>query len=304
MTREELNQKKQQEIFSEEKHERRKKITLLIFKISFIIIILFVLFYLYTTFISSRIIVINEKRIINEKIPDSFNGLKIAHFSDLHFGTTFFIEELKDAVKKINVRKPDIVVFTGDLVDKNYELKTEEQEIIINQLKKIDASLGKYAIYGEEDNTIFETIMRQSDFEILDNSYDTIYNNSDEPLILIGLNSEDSKLNVNESFAYFNEPTNNKDVFSIALVHKPDIIDKILDDYSADLFLAGHSHNGYIVLPFVGGIYKNSDSVKYNGPFYEVNNSDIYISSGLGTNGPGFRLFCRPSINFFRLSNK
>ena len=38
--------------------------------------------------------------------------------------------------------------------------------------------------------------------------------------------------------------------------------------------------------------------------YYKVKDADLFISSGMGTNGPGFRLFCRPSINFLRLSNK
>ncbi|MBQ3511848.1 MAG: metallophosphoesterase [Bacilli bacterium] len=304
MTREELNQKKQQEIFFEQKHEKRKKLTLFIFKLSFAIIIGFIVFYLYTTFVSARIISVHEERIINKKIPDSFNGLKIVQFSDLHFGTTFFEKEVKDVVNKINLRKPDIVVFTGDLIDKDYSISTNDQEKLIKQLKKIDASLGKYAIYGEEDNNTFETIMRQSEFEILDNSYDVIYNNSDDPLLLVGLNTKDGQLNIDDGFAYFKEPTHNANAYTITLLHKPDITDQVLDNFSSDLFLSGHSHNGYIVVPFVGGIYKNSEAKKYNSPYYKLDDSELFISSGLGTNGPGFRLFCRPSINFFRLSNR
>lgn len=304
MTREELNQKKQQEIFFEQKHEKRKKITLFIFKLSFAIIIGFIMFYLYTTFVSTRIISVHEERIINKKIPDSFNGLKIVQFSDLHFGTTFFEKEVKDVVNKINLRKPDIVVFTGDLIDKDYSISTNDQEKLIKQLKKIDASLGKYAIYGEEDNNTFETIMRQSEFEILDNSYDVIYNNSDDPLLLVGLNTKDAQLNIDDGFAYFKEPTHNSNAYTITLLHKPDITDQVLNNFSSDLFLSGHSHNGYIVVPFVGGIYKNSEAKKYNSPYYKLDDSELFISSGLGTNGPGFRLFCRPSINFFRLSNR
>ena len=304
MTREELNQKKQQEIFSEQKHEKRKKITLFIFKLSFAIIIGFVLFYLYTTFVSTRIILVHETRVINKKLPDSFNGLKIVHFSDLHFGTTFFSGEVKDVINKINLRRPDIVVFTGDLIDKDYDISTGEQEKLIKQLKNINASLGKYAIYGEEDNNTFETIMRQSGFEILDNSYDIIYNNSDDPLLLVGLNTKDGELNIDDGFSYFKEPTHNANSYTITLLHKPDISDQVLDSFSSDLFLAGHSHNGYIVFPFVGGIYKNNGSKKYNSSYYKIEDSELFISSGLGTNGPGFRLFCRPSINFFRLSNK
>ena len=76
----------------------------------------------------------------------------------------------------VNERKPDIVVFTGDLIDKKYELSSEEQEKLIKELKGITATLGKYAILGDEDNEKISTIFNQSDFTILRNEYDLIYN--------------------------------------------------------------------------------------------------------------------------------
>ena len=51
---------------------------------------------------------------------------------------------------RINVSKlagkPDIVLFTGNLIDKNYKLKLKEQEKLINELSKIDPTIGKYAV--------------------------------------------------------------------------------------------------------------------------------------------------------------
>ena len=124
MTREELNQKKHQEIVNEQRHERRKKVTIIIFKLSFVLIVSFILFYLYTTYISSKLISVKEERIIDKNIPSNFSGLKVVHFSDLHFGTTVFYEETKRLVDEINYRKPDLIIFTGDLIDEKYELKT------------------------------------------------------------------------------------------------------------------------------------------------------------------------------------
>ena len=305
MTREELNQEKQKEIFNEEKHEKRKKITIFVFKLLCLIVIGFLSFYLYTTFVSTRILSVKEERIINEKVPENFNGLKVIQFSDLHYGTTVFLDELKNVVKEINERNPDLVVFTGDLIDTSYELTTDEQEKIIKQLKKIDASLGKYAVSGEEDGETFLTIMKQSDFEVLNNSYDFIYKDDETPILLIGLDSYlNNKSDISESFTYFTDPTHNTNIFSIVLAHEPDVIDSVLNNYSVDMFLAGHSHNGNIRVPFIGGIYIVEGAEKYSDAYYKVNDTELYISSGIGTNGPGFRLFCRPSINFFRISNK
>ena len=70
-----------------------------------------------------------------------------------------------------------------------------------------------------------------------------------------------------------------------------------------DLLLAGHSHNGDIKIPYIGPIIKKDGAKKYNDEYYKVNNTLLYISSGIGTKNNSVRLFCRPSINFFRLSN-
>lgn len=305
MTREELNQQKQEEILNEERREKRKKTTLFMLKAAGAIIVGFLIFYLYTTYVSSRIVSVKEKRIVNEKVPENFNGLKVIQFSDLHFGTTIFMNEVESLVKKINSRNPDIVVFSGDLIDISYDLQTTEQEELIKQLKKINAKLGKYAVGGDEDKESFLTIMNQSDFIVLDNNYELIYNNSSSPILLVGLGSLlNNNQDVKKAFSYYSIPTYNSNIFSITLAHEPDSIDYVLENYNTNLFLAGHSHNGTVRIPFIGGIYGVEGAKKYNNPYYKVNDTDLFISSGIGTNGPGFRLFCRPSVNFFRISNK
>lgn len=303
MTREELNQDKQQEIIDEENRQTRKKIVILSLKIIFIIIFLFISFYLYATYISTGSLVVKEKRITNSKIPDSFNGLKIIHFSDLHYGSTIFLEDVKDLVKTINNRKPDIVVFTGDLIDNNYDISTKEQEKLTKQLQEIDAVLGKYAVVGNEDGENFTTVLNQGDFTILNNDSELIYKDDNSPILLVGLSSYlKEQTDVEKAYSYFNDPTHNSEIYTISLVHEPDTVLDIVDKYPTDLFLAGHSHNGTIRIPYVGALKKVEGAKEYDQAFYKLNEGELYISSGIGTKEPGFRLFCRPSINFFRLS--
>ncbi len=305
MTREELNQKKQKELLAEEHRERRKKIVIATFKFSFIFILLFIGFYLYTTYISTTRLIVKEKRIINEKIPSNFDGLKLIHFSDLHYGSTVFNQEVDNLVKQINVRNPDLVVFTGDLIDDDYSLSSKQQEKLIKKLKSIHATLGKYAVIGEEDGENFTTILNQSEFTILNNDYDLIYNNEQNPILFVGLSSAlKEQQDIDQAFRYFKEPTHNANIFTITLLHEPDSVDSVLTTYPSDLFLAGHSHNGNIRIPFLGALSKVEGATTYDQEFYQLKNSQLYISSGIGTNGFGIRLFCRPSINFFRLSSK
>lgn len=259
---------------------------------------------MYTTYISSGLISVKEERIIDKSLPSNFSGVKVIQFSDLHYGTTIFYDDLEKLVKKINKRNPDLVIFTGDLVDSTYNINTEEQEKLISLLKKIRSTLGKYAIPGEEDSELFYTIMKQSEFNILENEYDFIYKNEMQPILLVGLGTSLTSTNISNAFEYFNDPTHNTNVYTIVAGHEPDSIDDVLVKYSANLYLAGHSHNGTVRLPIIGGLYKVEGAKKYVDEHYNVKNTDLYISSGIGTTNPGFRLFCRPSFNFFRISNR
>lgn len=304
-TRTERNEEKQKEIIQQEKRELHKKVIISSIKIICILIILSLVFLLYTTYISSKVVVVKEERITNEKIPESFNGIKIIQVTDIHYGSTTTIDDIKKLVTLINRRSPDLVVFTGDLVDKNYQLKSKEQEKLINQLKKITSTIGKYAVFGEEDGETFTTIMNQSEFIILDNQYELIYNNSNSPILLIGLNSSlNEKIDIDKGYEYFNEPTHNSNIYTITLLHEPDSVDEIKTSYHTDLFLAGHSHNGQIAIPYIGGILRKDGAREYVNEYYELNEGKLYISSGIGTTGNGLRLFCHPSINFFRLSSE
>ncbi|MDD5887895.1 MAG: metallophosphoesterase [bacterium] len=305
MTREELNQKKQKKILSEARHKKEKKIFLFLIKILIVLFILGGGFYLLNKYIFTSQIVVKEERISNKKIPSSFNGIKIIQFSDLHYGSTIFIDEVKELVKLINVRNPDLVVFTGDLIDKNYNLKADEQELLIKQLALINSSIGKYAIAGEEDADNFLTIFNQSGFTILSNDYDLIYAGSNDPILLVGVSSKLKQLDdIDKAFSYFKQEVYNANIYTIALVHEGDLIEEINKEYKADLFLAGHSHNNSILYPWGESPYKIEGALKYSEEYYDLGDSKVYVSSGVGTNGNKIRFLTLPSINFFRLSSK
>ena len=151
VTREEKNKEIQNEIEEEKSREKRKKIVKTFFKITIIIIVCFFSLYFYAKYEPTIGLIVKETRITNQKIPDSFNGSKIIQFTDIDYGNNIFQDELDNLVKVINERKPDIVIFTGNLIDNNYNLSTKEKEKIITSLKKINASTSKYAVYGKDD---------------------------------------------------------------------------------------------------------------------------------------------------------
>ena len=302
MTREELNDGIQKEIIKEQKKETIKKAIKTTIKSLLIGTILAIFFFTYTTYISTALIKVQEYRIINEKIPSEMKGLKIIHFSDLHLGSSFDIDDMKKVRKLSNERKPDLVLFTGDLIYK--DLEKEKQEDLIKELKMMKASIGKYAILGDEDNEKVATIFNQSEFTILRNEYDLIYKEKENPILLVGISSMlKNQQDLKKAYQYFELPTHNSNIYTISMFHEPDLTNDIINSNQTDLLLSGHSHNGQIRIPFLNkGIIHVEGAKKYNNPHYNIEDKELFISSGLGTK-TGFRLFCRPSINFYRLSN-
>ena len=102
--------------------------------------------------------------------------------------------------------------------------------------------------------------------------------------------------------AYFKD--NNDIPYKIILVHEPDITNQIVKDYSVNLILAGHSHNGQIRLSIIGPIYTPEYAKIYYDNYYDINGTSLYISSGIGVSTINYRLFNHPSINFYRINKE
>lgn len=270
--------------------------------ISSILIILFLSIILYSHYIGTKGLIVKEYKILNERIPDEFHGFKIVHFSDLHYTTTINKKELKNIVNKINQLKPDIVVFTGDFIEKNNENKINE---IITNLKNINATFKKYAISGNNDNEkVFNKIVTESGFINLNNTYDLIYNNSLEPLLIAGSSSNlNTNITISQKLKSTIDYINNHDIaYRIVLLHEPDFISEIEND-KFHLALAGHSLGGEIRLPYIGALIKQKGAQKYSDFEYKLENTELFINNGLGSKLK-LRLNNKPSINLYRLTNK
>lgn len=275
-------------------------------KIFIVLILIILVIILYSRFISTKGLTVKEYKITNELITDEFHGFKIAHISDIHYGRTVKEKELKQIVDKINLLKPDIVVLTGDLFDKDIELNEEIKKGLIETLKNIDVTISKFAIRGNHDNYFLEwdKTIADSGFIDLNDKYETIYKDGYTPIILAGLSSNDIPINERyQSIELVVNSEENKDLYKILLIHEPDSINDINYSYF-NTILAGHSHNGQVRLPFIGGVILPEGAKKYYDNYYKLNNTNLYISSGIGTSTINFRLFNRPSINFYRLTNK
>ena len=267
--------------------------------------------FLYALFIGSKGLKVKEYKIEIDNLPEEYHGLKIAHISDIHYDESISKKELKKVKDTVNALKPDIIVFTGDIA--TYNLTNEEIEEVSKIMSEMEASIGKYAIKGNHDYDFekWELLFENCGFTNLNDTYEVIYQDENTPIVISGIstnlygtkNIKDKIEPIYEYLNSFSEGDLNMPAYSILLLHEPDFIEEI--DYNKfDMVLSGHSHNGQVRLPLIGALYTPIGSKKYYDEYYKVDNTDLYISSGIGTTYLNVRLFNKPSFNFYRLTTK
>lgn len=269
-------------------------------KMILVIIVIIIGTLLWARFISTSGLKVKEYAITTDNMPNNFDGLKIVHFSDLHYGSTVFISELKEIVKRINDQKPDIIVFTGDLVENGVQLSESEINSVITELKKLDPKIETFAVKGNHDydHDYWDLIVPELDWHVLNNTYEYFYYNGSTPILFVGLDDYlEGNPDYDNAFSYLNETT--EDLYTIVLLHEPDQVDEIAN-YDFDLVLSGHSHLGQVRLPLIGAIYTPEGSKKYYDEHYKIGNADMYISGGIGTSTLKMRFFNKPSITLYR----
>ena len=206
------------------------------------------------------------------------------------------MSKIEKLVEKVNSLNPDIVVFTGNLIYDN--TSQEELKKLEEYFSSLEASIGKYAIFGSDKDST-KIVLKNAGFIDIENTYDLIYHNNYEPILINGISNVNP--DITSAFAYFDEEEINTDIFTISLVHKPDQAIDFLSEKSVDMILSGHSLGGQIKIPGIGGLIKADGAMEYVNDYYQINGTDLYVSSGVGTRNYPYRLFNHPSINLFRL---
>lgn len=299
-TRVKKSEKLNKELRFKEKEEKKNKRRKRRRKVFAIFVLLIGVFLIYIRYIEPSMLVVNEYKVENVDIPDSFHGVKIVHFSDLHYGSTIDKENIDKVVDKINDLNPDIVVFTGDLFFETYEMSEEDISILSSSLNKISARLGKYAIYGNHDfdRDDFLKVLNKTDFTLLVNDYDVVYNGDNSPILIYGT---DDALYGSPSLDKLNDDEVKNISYKIVLTHEGDYTPEVLN-YDVDMILCGHSHNGQVNIPYIIKYYLPDGSDKYYKPYYKFGNTDVYVSNGIGTSLLKVRFRSIPSINLYRLN--
>lgn len=244
---------------------------------------------------------------LNEK-QDGMKDIKIVQISDLHIKEDFTHENLAKVVKRVNAQAPDIVLFTGDLYD-NYA-KYHDDDNIIAQLQKINATYGKLAIWGNRDHgggasRQYANIMESAGFTLLKNENLTITLEKGGQIFFTAL--DDSLLGAP---SMPDDRGSSGAVLKMLLTHEPDAAENYLEN-GYDMILSGHSHGGQINIPFLPflneiAVASSALSSKYSGGMYTPGadtKTRLYVNTGIGTTHISARFGVVPEIAVFHLYN-
>ncbi len=211
---------------------------------------------------------------------------RVVQFSDIHHkGDKPFLESV---VTKINALSPDIVCFTGDLVE-DKEFTTETLAI----LKNIKAPI--YGIPGNHD------YWSKSDFSEIARFFtgtgggwlmDSQMVSADGKICVTGATC------LNWGVPGITPP--NPRCKNILLIHYPLFVQQV-KPHKFDLILAGHSHGGQVRIPFYGPILLPFWVGKYDLGHFETASGPLYVNPGIGYIGTQLRFNCRPEITVFEV---
>lgn len=204
--------------------------------------------------------------------------LNIVQLSDFHIGQGFDGKWLDDVIEKTNSLSPDLIVITGDLIDKSPDEIGKEME----KLTKLKSKLGTYIVFGNHEYyhhaTKWKEFFKNLNIPILFNEHTSFLHNGKEiTLAGIDFGARYIENNANQLLQKTFENSNN-DSLKILLAHHPHVFKKI-DSYNVFLQLSGHTHGG-MIFP-VDIIVKLSNKGFLRG-LYKNKNSNLYVSNGTG----------------------
>jgi predicted MPP superfamily phosphohydrolase len=225
---------------------------------------------------------------------DSLKGLRIVQLSDLHLKKSIDIAYLELLVKKINALNPDLVVFTGDILQTfAYRLRRHFHAFSALESPAYYVTGNHDVVYGPK--SLEKELFKYRIF-CLDNRI-SILNINNTPLQLVGLADRYSfargiKRPIEELFSKLDE-----NVSTILLAHQPKDIEHI-GKHRIDIQLSGHTHGGQI--------YPFNKLVKRLQPYFEGHyihgKTILYVTRGLGYWGPSIRYRAPSEIPVFTLN--
>lgn len=238
-------------------------------------------------------IAVERKTLRLPRLPRQLDGLTIAHLSDLHMTGQLTRAFYDLVVDETNALRPDLVLITGDILEKEQCLPWIEAT-----LGRLQARYGKYFILGNHEYRLRDVGQLRaalSSAGICDLGSQALHLAvGDQQVLLAGterpwfgqtpvLPAEDAS-------------------FRILLSHSPDQL-WWARQQRFDLLLAGHNHGGQIRLPYLGALITPSlHGSRYAGGLYDEPPVVLHVSRGVAGIHP-IRLNCPPEIALLKLQS-
>lgn len=230
------------------------------------------------------------------EIPNGFDGYKILQLADLQ--NKVFGKKQEPLLRKIEQSCPDIIVITGDLVDR-HEGKTDVDSAM-ELIQALVTYAPVYFVSGNHEHQsgeweILEEALVEAGVTVLNNGKSVVERNGDT-ITLLGL--ADKKANRYYDLLLHSLMAGQEDSFNILLSHRPELFETYVHE-GIDLVFTGHAHGGQIIIPFLRqGIFAPHQGFfpKYTEGMHEKDGTVMVVSRGLGNSSFPFRIFNRPEL--------
>jgi len=259
---------------------------------------------------------IHKVRLALKNMPPAFKGLKIVQVSDIHTGSFFSHERMEEAVSEILEQKPDLVIFSGDLVND----RTDECYDYMPILAKIQAPMGVYSTLGNHDYGDYSTwateqekmanftdmldVHKKLGWQLLMNEH-RIFERDGQKIALLGIENWGANLNFPRYGKMKEAYAGTEDIpVKILISHDPSHWEaQVLKEYpDIQLTLSGHTHGFQFGIEIPGIKWSPSQWVyKQWAGLYNDADRYLYVNRGLGCVGYMGRVGIRPEITVFEL---
>lgn len=254
---------------------------------------------------SNTAVELNTYQIYSPKLPNAFDGYRIAHVSDLH--NAEIGEDNQILLTMLRDAQPNIIVITGDLIDS----RSTDIELALAFAEEAAKIAPCYYVTGNHESRIanYETLkaglVQRRVVVLEDESLNIMY--AGEEITLIGVNdpsfhNDDA---VSDSASMTNklaQITRQIDSYTVLLSHRPDLFDVYAESH-VDLVLSGHAHGGQFRLPFVGGLIAPNQGLfpEYDAGLYTSQETSMIVSRGIGNSLFPFRFNNPPEVILIEL---
>lgn len=241
-------------------------------------------------------------RLKSNKIPADMQDVSMVYFTDLEFGPFENKERAQKVFDRIQSLNPSVLIFGGDMFEKDYAPSPEELQMMSEWFGSIDAPLGKFAVWGEQDLASDERLAQVSQIyanaqvEVLDNRSQLVANRSAGGIRLVGLSPE-----ANWDQALAGLPSSE---YTLLVSHYTDpLLNEALSNAGIGQALAGNSHGTQITWPILGGTKLWEGSKQLNRADARKTPFPYYISSGTGCIEVNARLNADPEVVYILLQS-